>query len=100
MLAKSWVRWRDADDDSSAELFPCLGIASVYCDTHGEDARWEELHVLTRLIPPGTIGYGIASGTALIANPDGSVQAMGGDVSRFVRTHNGVDEIDPLRASA
>ncbi|MDD4876879.1 MAG: Type 1 glutamine amidotransferase-like domain-containing protein, partial [Dehalococcoidales bacterium] len=25
MLAKEWVRWRDPYDNSSAELFPCLG---------------------------------------------------------------------------
>ncbi|HLE17380.1 MAG TPA: Type 1 glutamine amidotransferase-like domain-containing protein, partial [Syntrophales bacterium] len=36
MLAVEWVRWKDPDDDSTAELFPCLGIAPVICDTHGE----------------------------------------------------------------
>jgi peptidase E len=34
MLAREWVRWKDPDDDSSAEIFPCLGLAPVICDTH------------------------------------------------------------------
>ncbi|MGA2642648.1 MAG: Type 1 glutamine amidotransferase-like domain-containing protein, partial [Spirochaetia bacterium] len=40
MLAKHWVRWHDPGDDASAELFPCLGLAPVLCDTHGEDDGW------------------------------------------------------------
>jgi peptidase E len=43
MLAERWVRWRDPDDDSSAELFPCLGFAPVICDTHDEAGGWDEL---------------------------------------------------------
>jgi peptidase E len=96
MLAKSWVRWRDPDDDSSAELFPCLGIAQVYCDTHGEDTGWEELRALARLIPAGIISYGIASGAALVANPDGAVHALCGDVHCFTREVDVVNEIEPL----
>jgi peptidase E len=84
MLAKSWVRWGDPDDDSSAELFPCLGIAQVYCDTHDED-EWEELQVLTGLVPDECACYGIPSGVGLAAYPDGSVRALGGAVHRFTR---------------
>jgi peptidase E len=29
MLAKNWVRWSDPQVDSSAELFPCLGISDL-----------------------------------------------------------------------
>jgi peptidase E len=29
MLAKEWVRWRDPEDNSTAELFPCLGFAPI-----------------------------------------------------------------------
>ena len=99
LLAKAWVRWRDPNADSSAELFPCLGIAQVYCDTHGEDDDWEELRVLVRLMPSETLGYGIPSGTALIANPDGSVLALGGDVHRFIRAEDRVSQIQPIRDS-
>ncbi len=96
MLSKSWVRWRDPEDESSAELFPCLGIAPVYCDTHDEEDGWEELLALTRLLPGGTTSYGIASGTALISNPDGSVRCLGGEVQRFARAGDHVVRLQPL----
>jgi peptidase E len=84
MLAKQWVRWSDPMLESSAELFPCLGIAPVYCDTHDERSGWEELQVLARLIPAGSVCYGITSGAALAVYPDGLVRALGGKVHRFV----------------
>ena len=49
MLAKEWIRWRDPEDDTTAEIFPCLGIAPVICDTHGEQDGWEELQALLKL---------------------------------------------------
>jgi peptidase E len=96
MLANSWVRWKDPDIESSAELFPCLGIAQVQCDTHGEAEGWEELQTLTRLIPDASIGYGIPSGAALIACPDASVRALGGEVHRFARRGGIVQQIQSL----
>jgi cyanophycinase-like exopeptidase len=83
MLAKNWVRWRNSEVDSSAELFPCLGIAGVYCDTHGEVDEWAELVTLSRLIPDGSVSYGITSGAALIVHTDGSVRACAGEVHRY-----------------
>jgi cyanophycinase-like exopeptidase len=99
MLAKSWVRWRDPDEDSSAELFPCLGIVPVYCDTHGEEDEWGELRALTRLIPAESVTYGIPSGAALVANPNGSVRALGGEVVRFKQTGSGIRQIPVIRDS-
>jgi hypothetical protein len=96
MLAKSWVRWRDPDIETSAELFPCLGIAQVHCDTHGEEDGWEELEPLTRLIPNGSISYGIPSGAALIAYPDGSVRALDGEVHRFTCKNGIVRQMQSL----
>jgi cyanophycinase-like exopeptidase len=96
MLAKSWVRWKNPDIESSAELFPCLGFAKVHCDTHGEEDGWEELHALTCLIPDGSMSYGIPSGAALIAYPDASVRALGGEVHRFVRKDGNVQQIQSL----
>ncbi len=96
MLAKEWVRWRDPAADSSAELFPCLGIAQVYCDTHDEENGWEELRILARLIPARSVGYGITSGTALAAYPDGSVRALGGEVHCFMRNGNTIAQIQTL----
>jgi peptidase E len=96
MLAKHWVRWADPEVDSTAELFPCLGLAQVYCDTHDEEDGWEELRVVARLIPVGSLCYGIASGAALIANPDGSVRAIGGEVHCFMRKVNKVIQLKSL----
>jgi peptidase E len=84
MLAREWVRWRDPDDDATAELFPCLGIAPVICDTHGEADNWEELQAALSLKPAGSIGYGITSGTCLKISSDGKTEALGGAISRYV----------------
>ncbi len=85
MLARKWIRWRDPDDDSTAELFPCLGLAPIICDTHGEEDGWQELKALLMLERDGVKGYGIVSGTALKVFPDGKVEALGGAVHQFAR---------------
>jgi len=82
MLARSWVRWADPADDATAEVFPCLGLAPVLCDTHAEGEKWEELGVLLRLSGAAS-GFGIPSGAALRVSADGSVAAMGKAVKRI-----------------
>jgi hypothetical protein len=77
MLAREWVRWRDPHDDASAEIFPCMDLAAVLCDTHGEADGWEELQALLKLEPEGTRGYGIPSGGSLCVYPDGAIEALG-----------------------
>jgi peptidase E len=99
MLAKKWVRWRDADDDSTAELFPCLDLAPIICDTHGEQEDWEELKVALRLANEGEKGYGIISGTALKVFPTGEVQAMGGSIHRFVLQKGKVNRLSDIQPS-
>ncbi len=96
MLARSWVRWTDAGDDSSAEVFSCLGFAPVLCDTHGEGEGWEELRTLARLAPAGSVGYGILSGSALVVAADGTVSALGGEIHRFRRTGRSVVQQESL----
>jgi cyanophycinase-like exopeptidase len=90
MLARSWVRWSDPKDDESAELFPCMGFASVLCDTHGEGDGWTELKVLLSLAPVGSTGYGIVSGSGLLVHDDGKVAATGGEVHVYRRCATGV----------
>jgi cyanophycinase len=85
MLAREWVRWTDPDDDSTAALFPCLGVAPVLCDTHGEGDDWEELKEAVKLSPPDTLGYGITSGTCLVVHPDAAVDALSGPIAAFAR---------------
>lgn len=81
MLADGWVRWANAEDDSTAERFPCLGLAPLLCDTHAEGEDWEELKALLRLTG-APFGYGIPSGAALHVAPGGAVTALGAPVRR------------------
>jgi peptidase E len=98
MLAERWVRWLDPDDDSSAELFPCLGFAPVICDTHDEQAGWEELRSALSLTVDCTRGYGLATGSGIIVLPDGKVEALGGEVYQYIK-HGGkvirIEDIPP-----
>ena len=96
MLAREWVRWTDPRNEASAQLFSCLGLAPVLCDTHGESDGWVELHALLSLCPVGATGFGISSGTALIVEGDGSVSALGGQVHVFRRRKSGVAQIESL----
>lgn len=100
MLAREWVRWPDAEDVSSAELFPCLGLADLLCDTHDEDSDWEELQAALALKTDGSVGYGIATGTGLHVLPDGKVVALGGPVPRYASQHGEVVRMADLQPGA
>ncbi len=97
MLAQSWVRWPDPDDDHSAEAFDCLGFAPILCDMHAESDDWVELKALLRLQAKGTIGYGIPSGAGLRIDPTGIPIALGGDVVRFQWQGREVKALKPLK---
>jgi peptidase E len=90
MLAKSWVRWSNPEDNSTAELFPCLDFASIICDTHGEEDNWEELKTALKLSKDGEKGYGILSGTAIKVNTDRSIEALGGVANQFIHSRGKV----------
>jgi cyanophycinase-like exopeptidase len=83
MLATEWVRWSDPEDETTAELFPCLGIAPLICDTHAEEDKWEELKTALLLKGDGAFGYGIPSGACLKVHPDGALEALGKTVLRY-----------------
>jgi peptidase E len=100
MLAREWVRWRDPDDDTTAEIFPCLGIAPVICDTHAEGDDWEELKALLALEKNGVEGYGLPSGNGIKVFPDGRVEALGGAVPHYLNRDGKVKkaaDIVPVR---
>jgi peptidase E len=99
MLADKWVRWRDPDDDTSAELFPCLGFAPVVCDTHDEQGGWEELQAALKLEKEGVKGYGLASGSAVKVTSDGKVAVVGGVVQVYVHKSGEVLRIDDITSS-
>jgi peptidase E len=96
MLAKEWVRWRNPYDETTAEVFPCLRLAPVLCDTHDEEGGWEELKVLLMLEKDGATGYGIATGTALRVFPDGRMEALGGAVHQYVSRGGKVKRISDV----
>lgn len=85
MLAREWVRWRDPEDDSTAELFPCLNIAPVLCDTHAEEDDWEELKAALRLKEDGSAGYGIPTGGCLKVLPDGQLITLGEAAAYYLK---------------
>jgi cyanophycinase-like exopeptidase len=96
MLAKEWIRWRNPEDDTTAEIFPCMGIAPVICDTHGEQDGWEELQALLKMEPDNIQGYGIVSGTAIKVFPDGRIEALGGAVHQYIKSNNSVEKITDI----
>jgi len=96
MLGSRWVRWDDPDDDSSAELFDCLGIAPLICDTHAEADDWIELKTALALEKAGTAGYGIPSGGCLKVFPDGRMAALGRAVERYIRKGQEVRKLEKL----
>jgi len=91
MLAKEWVRWRDPDDDSTAELFPCLGFAPIICDMHGEQDDWEELKVVLKLEKDNVKGYGIVTGTGIRVFHDGKIEALGDAIHQYMRHGERID---------
>lgn len=96
MLAREWVRWRDPDDESTAEIFPCLGLAPVICDTHAEDDDWEELKAALELKEENSRGYGIATGTCLKVSPDGKLEGIGDPVSQYSRRGDQVVKLEDI----
>ena len=77
LLGRTWIRWRDPEDDASAEPFRCLGIADLICDTHDEASGWSELKALLQLLPKGSEGWGIPAGGALFIQAAGTMEWIG-----------------------
>jgi peptidase E len=96
MMAQEWVCWQDPDDDSTAGLYTCLGLAPVICDTHAEGDDWVELKAALLLKPEGTAGYGIPSGAYLKAYPDGRLEAQAGAVARFRKNEGKIEQMPDL----
>ena len=93
MLAEAWVRWLNPDDDRTAEIFACMKLAPVLCDTHDEKDGWNELKMLLMLEKEGAAGYGIVTGSALRVFRDGRMDALGGAVHRYVRQGGRVERM-------
>ena len=85
MLSRSWIRWRDPDDDNTVELFDCLGFAPLLCDVHAEEDNWMEMKRLLGFFPQGTTGYGIPAEGALRVAPDGKITSIGSAPVQFIK---------------
>lgn len=96
MLTRRWLRWANPKDDNSATPFDCLGFAPLYCDVKGEGEDWAELRTLLRLLPVGTVGYGVVKGAGLRLKPDGTMAALGRPTHRLLREASGVRKIEDL----
>ena len=98
MLGTHWVRWKNPNDDSYAELFECIGIAPVVCDTHAENDGWEELTAAVYLLKEGSRGYGIPTGGTLRLEPDGTLAALDTPVVCYEKKSGVVISPPPLKA--
>jgi hypothetical protein len=97
MLSREWVRFPD-DDETRAEIFPCLGIAPIHCDAHSESDGWSELRVLVRLLHErgdrDPVGYGLTRKGALRVGigKEPTLEALGTDIPRIVVARGRVTE--------
>jgi peptidase E len=96
MLARTWVRWPDPDDDDSAEPFECMGFARVLCDTHAESDDFSELRTLLKLVPGARIGYGIPSGAGLRVTTKGKIYAYAKPVWRYKKSKGNIIRMEDL----
>jgi peptidase E len=99
MMAREWVRWKNPDDDSTAELFPCLGLTPLICDTHAEGDNWEELQAALKLKGTGSEGYGIPTGSCLKVCPDGRLEALSSPVYHYVNRNGRIERLKDLMPS-
>ena len=73
MMGSYWVRWDTPEDDSTAELFECLGFVPAIFDTHAEDEDWIELKTALRLMGGGSQGFGLPRGGIISADSRGNL---------------------------
>ena len=104
MLGREWVRFPDEDDEATAEIFPCLGIAPVHVDAHNEEDDWDELRSLLRLLhargDESPVGYGLTRHGGLRLDVEGDrveMMALGTEAPRFVVRHGKVVAGTPLK---
>ena len=87
MMGTRWVRWENPSDDSTAELFDCLGIIPAVFDTHAEDEDWIELKTVLRLMGDGSRGYGLPRGSIISADSSGAFVNFNGAPMTFINNN-------------
>jgi peptidase E len=96
MLGEKWVRWRNPDDDSTAELFGCMQIAPIVCDMHAEEDDWEELKVAVKLLGKDGVGYGIPTEGIIRVAGDGTLTALTKNAVCYINNANRVMKSEDL----
>ena len=76
MMGTHWVRWDIPDDDSTSELFDCLGMIPALFDVHGEDEDWVELKAALKLMGDGAHGYALPRECLVSADSRGNIQNL------------------------
>ena len=98
MLGSRWVRWEDPDNDDSAELFDCLGLAPLICDTHAEGDDWVELKTAVKLAGKDACGYGIPTSGVIRVAPDGTLTGIENEVVVYRNDDGKAEEAGVLSA--
>ncbi len=99
MLGAHWVRWENPDDNATAGLFACMGIAPIVCDTHAEDDDWEELKAAVKLLGKNSVGYGIPTEGGIRVAADGTLTALNKDAVCYINKANRVIKSQDLPAA-
>ena len=73
MMGTHWVRWETEGDDSTSELFGCLGIIPAVFDVHGEDEDWVELKAALKLMGSGSRAYALPRECMISADSRGTL---------------------------
>ena len=73
MMGAHWVRWDKEGDDSTSELFDCLGIIPAVFDVHGEDEDWVELKAALKLMGSGSRAFALPRECMISADSRGTL---------------------------
>jgi peptidase E len=93
MMGTHWVRWENPQDDTTAELFNCLGFIPAIFDTHAEDEDWKELKMALQLKGPGARGYAIPIGGMLSADSRGQLTPLEKSLICYMNKDGQVQEV-------
>ena len=84
MMGTHWVRWEKPEDDTTSELFDCLGIIPLLFDVHGEEEDWVELKAALRLLGDGAKGYGLPRESLISADSRGRLENLHKEYMIFI----------------
>ena len=93
MMGSHWVRWNIPEDDSTSELFNCLGFCPALFDVHGEDEDWVELKAALKLLGDGKKGYALPRGCMISADSRGTLVNLEKEYLVFINEGGQIREL-------